>query len=200
MRLQKTVHRITADGIDLNVARPARAVSPPVTIRKLFIREAPSVCAFFIALNPEDRYRRFCRPMTDPAIRAYTAQIDWSETVMLGAFNRNAELIGLLELCDAGPYAEIGLAVDSKYRKQGVAKALMNRALHEAAQSGKARVMLSCLKENIPMRRLARSAGLIAASGRPQVDEVELYNRAWIDRDSEATHEPAGNISYSAAL
>src|SRR5690242_12678308 len=170
-------------------------------IRKVFIVEAPSVCAFFIAMKPEDRYRRFCRPMTDAAILAYAAQIDWSKTVMLGAFNGNAELIGLLELCEAGPYAEIGLAVDCKYRMQGVAKALMNRALHEATQSGKARVMLSCLTENIPMRRLARSLGLMAAAGCVQVEaEAELDTRTLSDRGSDATHEPAGNISYSAAL
>jgi RimJ/RimL family protein N-acetyltransferase len=159
------------------------------------------VCRFLMALDWQDRYRRFCRPMADPEIVSYAARIDWSETVLLGAFNHNAELIGLLELCDGGRCAEIGLAVHRQYREQGVAKALMHRALLEATLLGKARVVLSCLSENIAMRRLARSVGLRAAGGSAQANaEAELDRVALIESVGEAMHEPGGNITYAAAL
>jgi GNAT superfamily N-acetyltransferase len=87
------------------------------------------VSAFLLALSERDRYRRFCRPMSDEAIHAYIRAIDWSETVVMGAFDAEARLIGMLELCDAGTAAEIAVAVSAAHRSHGVARALMVRAL-----------------------------------------------------------------------
>jgi GNAT superfamily N-acetyltransferase len=171
-------------------------------IRTLCVPEEPAVAAFMLALSAHDRYRRFCRPMTDAAIRAYLRVIDWSETLILGAFDRDARLIGMLELCDAGRSAEIAVAVAPEHRKHGVARALLQRALLEATGLGKERAVLTCLTENLPMRRLARSAGLAATTTASSEIESELLLKEpdLSEVVRAGTHELVGSISYATAL
>jgi RimJ/RimL family protein N-acetyltransferase len=152
-------------------------------IRELCVSERPAVAAFMLDLCERDRSRRFCRPMSDDAIRAYVTAIDWDEAALFGAFDENARLVGLVELCDTG---EMAVAVAVDHRENGVARELMLRALLKARVLRKERVMLTCLTENIPMRRLARSVGLTAtlnteaqselASGLPQIGDMRCDN------------------------
>ena len=156
---------------------------------------------FMLALSERDRYRRFCRSMTDAAIRAYLRAIDWSQTLILGAFDRDADLIGMLELCDAGRSAEIAVAVAPAHRKHGVARALLQRALLEATGLGKERVVLTCLTENLPMRRLARSAGLAATTASSEIESELMLEEPDLSEVVRAgTHELVGSISYATAL
>jgi len=170
-------------------------------IRELYASEQPVVAAFMLDLPKRDRYRRFCRSMSDEAIRVYVAAIDWSEAVVLGGFDLDARLIGLLELCDVGTAAEIAVAVAADRRGHGVARALMTRALLKAKVQGKQRVVLTCLTENVPMRRLARSVGLSAITVNQEVEsELALEQPHLADIVQEATHELVGNVSYAGAL
>jgi hypothetical protein len=77
----------------------------------------------------------------------------------------------------------------------------MDRALLEAKVQGKDRVMLICVVENEPMRRLAHSAGLAA---RAQGGEVEgtlaLEHARPEERVEAATHEPMASMIYTGAL
>ena len=170
-------------------------------VRALCVLEEPAVCAFMLALSAHDRYRRFCRPMTDAAIRAYLCAIDWSQTLILGAFERDARLIGMLELCDAGRSAEIAVAVAPEHRKHGVARALLQRALLEATGLRKQRVVLTCLTENLPMRRLARSAGLAATTASSEIESELMLEEPDLSEVLHAgTHKLVGSISYATAL
>jgi RimJ/RimL family protein N-acetyltransferase len=170
-------------------------------IRELYSAEQHTLSGFLLALSERDRYRRFCRPMSDEAIRAYIRAIDWSETVVMGAVDSDARLIGMLELCDAGPAAEIAVAVAATHRSLGVARALMVRALLKAKVLGKQRAMLTCLTENLPMRRLARSVGLSAVTSSQEVEsELALESPQLEDLVHDATEALIGNISYASAL
>ena len=170
-------------------------------IRELYACEQPVVSAFMLDLPERDRYRRFCRSMSDEAIRAYVAAIDWSETVVLGGFDLDVRLIGLLELCDVGTAAEIAVAVAADRRGHGVARALMTRAMLKAKVQGKQRVVLTCLTKNVPMRRLARSVGLSAITRNQEVErELALEQPRLADIVQEATHQLVGNVSYAGAL
>ena len=170
-------------------------------IRALCVPEEPAVAAFMLALSERDRYRRFCRSMTDAAIRAYLCAIDWSQTLIVGAFDHDARLIGMLELCDAGHSAEIAVAVAPEHRKHGVARTLLQRALLEATGLGKERVVLTCLTENLPMRRLARSAGLAATTASSEIESELMLEEPDLSEVVRAgTHELVGTISYATAL
>ncbi len=139
--------------------------------------------------------------MTDDALRAYAARIDWQSVAVLGAFDAQAQLAGILELCDNGTTAEIAVAVAPAYRGHGVGRALMDRALLKAKVQGKDRVMLICLVENEPMRRLARSAGLAARAEGGEVEgTLALEHARPEERVEAATHELMGSMTYAGAL
>ena len=167
-------------------------------IRELGASERDVVVTFMLDLCERDRARRFCRPMSDDSIRAYVTAIDREETAILGAFDGDTRMVGLVELCDTG---EIAVAVAMDHRERGIARKLMLRALLKARVLGKERVMLTCLTENIPMRRLARSVGLTAATHtfaaeRELAEEMQQID----DVMCNGTPEAADNVSYASAL
>jgi RimJ/RimL family protein N-acetyltransferase len=188
--------------LGIEVARLTPAITKvAMIIRELYSTEQHILSGFLLALCERDRYRRFCRSMSDEAIHAYIRAIDWRETVVMGAFDAEARLIGMLELCDAGPAAEIAVAVAAAHRSHGVARALMVRALLKAKVLGKQRVMLTCLTENLPMRRLARSVGLSAVTLSQEMEsELALESPQFDDLVHDATEALIGNISYASAL
>lgn len=171
-------------------------------IRELQAAEHTKLAAFLLALCDDDRYRRFGRAMPDDAIRAYVAHIAWSEWVLLGAFNSQAELVGVLELADARPGAcEIAVAVARAYRGKGVGRELMERALLKARVRGKDRVTLLCQADNEPMRRLAKSAGLRATTRDGETEGLLKLDAADAgDLAEEHTREAIENLSYVGLL
>jgi GNAT superfamily N-acetyltransferase len=171
-----------------------------MNIRELIQEEDAKVAAFLLALDEHDRYWRFCRPMTDAALRAYAGRIDWKSVTVLGAFDGQAQLAGILELCDNGAAAEIAVAVAPAHRGHGVGRALMDRALLEAKVQRKDRVMLLCLVDNEPMRRLARSAGLAAtAEGGAVEGTLALEHTRPGERGEAATHHAGALYSHTCA-
>jgi GNAT superfamily N-acetyltransferase len=171
-------------------------------IRELQPAERTKLTAFLLALRADDRYRRFGRSMADDAIRSYVDRIDWSEWVLLGAFNSQAELVGVLELADARPGAcEIAVAVLPAYRGKGVGKELMERALLKARVRGKDRVTLLCQADNEPMRRLAKAAGLHAVTSDGETEGLlDLDAPHPGDVAEERTREAIENVAYMGLL
>lgn len=171
-------------------------------IRELVPGERAKLLDFLLALDDADRYRRFGRSMLDTAIRQYVERIDWSEWVLLGAFNSQAELVGVLELADSQPGAcEIAVAVKPPYRGKGVGKELMERALLKARVRGKDRVTLLCQADNQPMRRLARSAGLHAVTVDGETEgALDLEAAHPGDVAEERTRETIENVAYMGLL
>ena len=171
-------------------------------IRELHEHDRQELRAFFLALGQEDRYRRFGRVMADMALEGYLARLDWSECVMLGAYDAHAHLVGLLELARIrGGACEIAVVVAGTHRGRGLGTALMNRALLKAKVHGCERVVLLCQVDNEPMRRLARSAGLSASAEDGEVEgRLELPHAALADVTEDATRDAIGNATYAALL
>jgi len=170
-------------------------------IRELVEAERGKVGAFLLALDEGDRHSRFCRTMTDDAIRGYVERMDWDEVVVLGAFDHEANVIGLIELCDLGDTAELAIAVAPEHRRSGVGRALMERGLLKSKVLGKERATLTCLAENQPMRRLARRLGLNAKTeGGEVAGSLELDAVRPMDVVTNATRELIGTITYAGAL
>jgi GNAT superfamily N-acetyltransferase len=171
-------------------------------IRELQREERAGVLAFFLALNEDDRYRRFGRAMADEGIRRYVEALDWDASVMLGAYGAKARLVGVLELADlANGSCEISIAVAGTHRGRGIGKALMDRALLKAKVHGCDRVVLLCQVDNQPMRRLARSLGLISIMEDGTVEgSLELGEAALADVAEDAAREAIGNATYASLL
>jgi len=172
-----------------------------MNIRELVEAERGKVSAFLLALDEHDRHWRFCRSMTDDAIRSYVERMNWDEIVVLGAFDHEANVVGLIELCDLGDTAELAVAVAPDQRRAGVGRALMERALLKAKVLGKERVSLSCVADNQPMRRLARRMGLTARTEAGEATgSLEAETALASDVVADATRELVGTITYAGAL
>lgn len=179
----------------------ATNLSKPLIVRELVESERSSLTALLLGLSESDRYWRFCRPMTDTAIVAYVDHIAWHQAVILGAFDTQARLIGVLELYDNASASEIAIAVATEHRGRGIGRVLMERALLKARVLGKERVTLTCLVENQPMRRLARGAGLSAKSDGGEVESsLTLTDASPDELVEDAAQELIASMTYAGAL
>jgi RimJ/RimL family protein N-acetyltransferase len=171
-------------------------------IRELYEQERDTVRAFFLGLSDEIRYRRFGRAMTDAALARYVDQLDWQESALLGAYDAQARLVGVLELTELpNSTCEVAVVVGSSHRGRGLGQALMDRALLKAKVRGVERIVLLCQVDNEPMRRLARSAGLTAQIEDGEVEgELDLPHAALVDVTEEVTREALGNAAYACVL
>lgn len=151
-------------------------------IREMAREDAPQIELFLLSLNQQDRQRRFCGEMSDDDVRLYVSRMDWQSAKILGAFNADGRLMGVLELHDCGQASELALAVSTACRRRGVGHALMNRALVAAKAQGKERVTLTCLANNEPMVRLAHSAGLSPSTNRAVTDDAFGYGQDAVAR------------------
>ena len=137
------------------------------TIRKLWIGEAPLYCAHLLRLDPESRRNRFGGTVSDDYIRSYAQPSDLVGAVLHGFFV-DGVLRGIAELRPLpGDEAETALSIEKEWQGRGVGAALLKRALVTARGRGTKLLHITCLPENLRMRRLARrfNADLKLGSG-----------------------------------
>lgn len=136
-------------------------------VRKLFAWEWDGLRAHLLRLGPEERRLRFFRRIDDAAINAYCDRIDRLRTTVIGGFV-DGELCGVAELIQAPPAwpssAEIALSVERPYQQRGVGSRLLRQCLLVARNRMIRNVHLISLRENEPMRHLARSFGAATES------------------------------------
>jgi RimJ/RimL family protein N-acetyltransferase len=131
------------------------------TARTLLPAEMELYRDHLLRLGAADRRLRFGATIGDAAIAAFVARISPWNTRIIARFNRRLEVIAAVQVSVAdGPLAELAFSVDASERGQGLATALMDRALLSARNRGIGRVHTHCRAENQPMRRLARRAGM----------------------------------------
>lgn len=149
----------------------------PLRYRKLQAGDQAALEAHLLRLEPKDRYLRFWGGAKDEVIRDYCARLDWSATVIVGAFV-GADLRGVIELVRVRlvPHlaAEVALSVEGPWQNAGVGTELMRRMLTIARNRCIDRVYMHCLAENTRMQKIARKfeANLILHDG-------EIEGRIW---------------------
>lgn len=129
-------------------------------VRRLWEGERKDVQAFYQRLGSEDRRLRFFSQVGDGTIEKYVAQLDFLRGSILGAFDADAQMVGVLELSRGGEEIELALAVAEDARGKGVGRALVERAWEETKTLGVERLVLVCLSENTSMRALAKRLGM----------------------------------------
>lgn len=134
--------------------------------RKLFPADLPRIEAHFLALSPEDRWRRFHSGASDESIRAYCRGFRWSERAVIGAFAWG-RLVGLAESVRvAAERVEIAVSVEAFWQHHGVGRELVRRALSSAANRGVSEAVLDYVPGERSIPSIARSlGGEIDASG-----------------------------------
>ena len=140
--------------------------------RKLLPAELSRYPDHLLRLDQDDRYARFTGGVSSSVIARHGAGIDWTRTILVGAFARGT-LRAAVELCTDRLFwpdeAELAISVERELQGRRVGSALMRRALTIARNRGIRRVHMLCLAGNLRMRALARSFG-----GRLELDGGEL--------------------------
>ncbi len=135
--------------------RPWRATPQ---FRKLRPDDGAKLRAHLLRLPPGDRRLRFCGQLSDDAVRAHCAAIDWSQSLFVGCFV-GGRLRGVCELrlfAAAGRRAELALTVEAPYQGRGLGRELLRRGLVLARNRYVSEIAMLCLVENRRMRALAR--------------------------------------------
>ncbi len=114
-----------------------------------------------LRLNAEDRRLRFNISLDDATIAAIVMRISPWDTRIIAQFDCRLAVIAAVQITIVdGPAAELALAVDKAERKQGLAMALMRRALLWSRNRNIPLASMHFLAENQPVRRIAGRVGM----------------------------------------
>lgn len=154
-----------------------------VTIRPTLPQDVDLQRAFFRALSPLSRYRRFMtrvRELPDTLADRFT-NIDYSRHVALLAevfgASRQQTMIGEARYVvdEHDPtVCEFAIAVADEWQARGIAQALLARLERQAAAAGIQKMVADTLVANEPMRALATRAGYSISVNREDFDVVRL--------------------------
>ena len=148
-------------------------------IRPLTVFERETVRSFYLALSPDDRRKRFCCSLSDATISGYVDGLNFGRDTILGAFDEQAQIVGLAELVCGAEASEMAFSVRPDKRGQTIGTTLMERLLSRARMCGARKVFVMFLSDNTPMRRMALRAGMSM-----QTEDGESYAARELPRAS----------------
>jgi GNAT superfamily N-acetyltransferase len=139
-------------------------------IRPLTVFEREFVRSFYLALSPEDRRKRFCCSLSDATIASYVERLNFTRDTVLGAFDEQAQIVGLAELVRGAEASEMAFSVRPDRRGQKFGTMLMQKLISRARMCGANKVFVMFLSDNTPMRKMALRAGMSV-----QTEDGESY-------------------------
>ena len=161
-------------------------------------RDRGALSAHFDALGPDDLRLRFCQTMKPEAVAAYLDSLSATHAVLFGIFNRDLELVAVGQFANAADGLEVGLSVLSRYRRRGLASALLGRAANYARTHAIDALVMHCLAENVPMLALARQFGMsIETSGTEADGRMRLRAGTAVDLWTEAVYDLEGLLDLT---
>ena len=137
--------------------------------------DAPLILAHYLRLSKEDRYLRFCSALSDYAITRFVNEMmDFANGVSFGILS-DGELVGVAYVSptyesDGRNAAEAGFSIDADHRGEGHASLLMSAIIGYCRGAHVETLVMSCLRENKRMQKIARNFGL-----RVVIDREEAY-------------------------
>ena len=106
---------------------------------------------------------RFCQVMSDEAVRAYAAKIDFERSICVGVFDRQENLVALVQGFayeeEGARLMEAAFSTDEPMRRHGLGMLLFAEITDCALAAGVDRVIAQCLAGNRPMRMLLLAVG-----------------------------------------
>jgi acetyltransferase len=157
-----------------------------VIVRPVLPQDAEAEQAFFGALSPASRRRRFhgvVNRLPDGALRAMTS-IDYQRHVALvaearcddGAFGPTWLVADARYVVDDDGVAEFALAVADDWQGQGLGRAMLERLGRHARARGLRRLDGTVLSDNEPMRVLL---GRLGAAVHPDPRDASVVHVRW---------------------
>ena len=142
-------------------------MNPRNIVKELSRIDRGALEAHFLALAAEDRRLRFGIALSDTAVRAYVARIDFGHDAAYGILDDELRIVGAAHLARDKHNAELGVSVLPGHRGRGLGGALLARAHTHARNWGVRALFMHCLTENGTIMHLARKQGMeiVAESG-----------------------------------
>ena len=131
-----------------------------MTIRRMTRANRRGLTSHFLALTGDDRRLRFGNPISDEAVRAYVAHLDFGRDGLFAYADARRRIVGVAHVAVAATDAEIGLSVLPGGRGQGLGTHLFERAAAFACERGVARINMHFLAENRAVQHIAVKAGM----------------------------------------
>lgn len=136
-----------------------------LSLIRIFDTSAEWVIMHIDGLPAEDKYLRFGYNASENQIRKYvesTLSTDNSRTHsdFWYAVKHDGEIIATLHIAIRGEMAEFGFTTSPEFRNQGIGQMLFGRGFQLVTEYSISRIYLMFLKQNNPMRHIAKKFGL----------------------------------------
>lgn len=129
-------------------------------VHELGALDRPRLVTHYRRLGAEDRRLRFGFAMSDEFLHDYVAGIDFARDHVFGIFGPGFELIAVAHMGRMGDTAELGLSVLEPWRREGLARRLVDRAVQRATALGRRELWIHYVQENHAMARFTRELGM----------------------------------------
>jgi GNAT superfamily N-acetyltransferase len=133
-------------------------------------RDCAALESHFAALEAADLRSRFCGSMRPEMASRYIDQLKATGVPIYGIVSPGQAIVAVCQLAQYERELEVGLTVLRPYRRQGLARALLNRAASHARARGLKALVIHCLADNIAMLSLARRIGMRVVNSHGEID------------------------------
>ena len=158
-------------------------------------RDRGALEAHFAALSPKDLRLRFGQTMKPEAVASYVDSLESTHAPVFGSVNVNLEVVAIGQFAEATDGLDVGLSVLPRYRRRGLATALLERAASYASAHAITSLVMHCLADNAPILALARHFGTaIQVSGAEADGRLRLRAATALDVWTEAAYDQAGML------
>jgi ribosomal protein S18 acetylase RimI-like enzyme len=125
-------------------------------------KDRPLILAHHLELDSSSRYSRFHTGANDGYVTKYVATLDLKTGLAFGVLAPTDEkLAGFIHMAPLDPTrVEIGVSVLNPYRRQGIARALVEHCEQQAFQRAYEYLEMYCLMDNQGLRAIARGLGM----------------------------------------
>jgi GNAT superfamily N-acetyltransferase len=170
-----------------------------VPIRTLHAGHRGKVERHLLALNDEDRAKRFGHAISDERIRHYARQMDFERDSVFGTFDRRLELLTLAHLALDREHAaaEFAVSVLPQARARGLGTQLFAHALTHARNRGVHTLYIHVARDNTPMMAIVQHAGaMIDFDGGEATAELPLAAHTLGTQIEELIESQAANVDF----
>jgi RimJ/RimL family protein N-acetyltransferase len=130
--------------------------------RALPLAEAhrPRLVAHLCRLPGEQRYTRFQCKMSDEAIAAYVARIDFGSDRLLGLPDPGGDFQSVVQASPQSPGRwELAFTTAPDFQRRGIATMLGRMSIDPLVAGGAAEAFIHCAADNVAMRAVAAKLG-----------------------------------------
>jgi GNAT superfamily N-acetyltransferase len=150
--------------------RPTGKTPSLIAVARLSGDARVAVLAHFLALPPEDRRLRFGLTLADDRVANYVAGLDFRRDTIFAVHDDALALAGVAHLAQGDDIAELGLSVLPGHRGRGIGGALFERAVTHARNRFVPRIFMHCLRDNVPIMRIAQKYGMRIVTDADEAD------------------------------